>query len=179
MEKEREREMNEKYEKYGERYAPGAGFPPGSGGKYDDRFGEGGKYGDKFRPGEGGIYDDKYGGKYDKYDEKLDNRGGIGIGDKKYIDRDKYGNIGDNREGKGGQYGIGDDRYDNRKKGNLGDMGYGNKGDGRYGDLGGNKGGIGAQAKAKERMGRCCRCHRIFPRRLLTINKYFYKENRK
>ena len=31
----------------------------------------------------------------------------------------------------------------------------------------------------KEKMGRCCRCHRIFPRRLLTINRYFYKENRK
>ena len=33
--------------------------------------------------------------------------------------------------------------------------------------------------KTKERMGRCCRCHKIFPRRLLTINRYFYKENRK
>ena len=33
--------------------------------------------------------------------------------------------------------------------------------------------------KKHERMGRCCRCHRIFPRRLLTINRYFYKENRK
>ncbi len=33
--------------------------------------------------------------------------------------------------------------------------------------------------KNKEKMGRCCRCHRIFPRRLLTINRYFYKENRK
>ena len=31
----------------------------------------------------------------------------------------------------------------------------------------------------KEKMGRCCRCHRIFPRRLLTINRYFYRENRK
>jgi hypothetical protein len=28
-------------------------------------------------------------------------------------------------------------------------------------------------------MGRCCRCHRVFPRKLLTINRYFYKENRK
>ena len=178
-EREREREMKEKYGKYGERYGPGAGYAPGSGGIYDDKFGEGGKYGDKFKPGEGGIYDDKYVGKYDKYDEKLDNRGGIGKVDKKYGERDKYGNIGDNREGKGRQYGIGDDRYDNRKKDNLGDMGYGSKGDGRYGDLGGNKGGIGTQGKVKERMGRCCRCHRIFPRRLLTINKYFYKENRK
>ena len=32
--------------------------------------------------------------------------------------------------------------------------------------------------KVKEKMGRCCRCHRIFPRKLLSINKYFYKENR-
>ena len=31
----------------------------------------------------------------------------------------------------------------------------------------------------KERMGRCCRCKRIFPRRLLTINRYFYQDNRK
>lgn len=30
----------------------------------------------------------------------------------------------------------------------------------------------------KERMGRCCKCHKIFPRRLLSINRYFYKENR-
>ena len=27
--------------------------------------------------------------------------------------------------------------------------------------------------------GECCRCHRILPRRLLTINRYFYRENRK
>ena len=26
--------------------------------------------------------------------------------------------------------------------------------------------------------GECCRCHRILPRRLLTINRYFYRENR-
>ena len=32
--------------------------------------------------------------------------------------------------------------------------------------------------KVKERMGRCCRCHKIFPRKLLSINNYFYKENR-
>ena len=31
----------------------------------------------------------------------------------------------------------------------------------------------------KERMGRCCRCHKIYPRRILTINRYFYKDNRK
>ena len=29
-----------------------------------------------------------------------------------------------------------------------------------------------------EKMGRCCKCHRVFPRRLLTINKYFYSNNR-
>ena len=39
--------------------------------------------------------------------------------------------------------------------------------------------GIEGKGKTKERMGRCCRCHRVFPRRLLTINRYFYKENRK
>ena len=30
----------------------------------------------------------------------------------------------------------------------------------------------------EEKKGECCRCHRILPRRLLTINRYFYKENR-
>ena len=34
------------------------------------------------------------------------------------------------------------------------------------------------ERKTKERVGRCCRCHRIFPRKLLSINRYFYKENR-
>ena len=34
------------------------------------------------------------------------------------------------------------------------------------------------QKKTKERLGRCCRCHKIFPRKLLSINNYFYKENR-
>ena len=33
--------------------------------------------------------------------------------------------------------------------------------------------------KCKERMGRCCRCHKIYPRRILTFNRYFYKDNRK
>ena len=65
----------------------------------------------------------------------------------------------------------------------------GNKEDkygGKYGEDLNNKGdnkldnkGKGGKHKVKERMGRCCRCHRIFPRRLLTINRYFYKENRK
>jgi hypothetical protein len=35
------------------------------------------------------------------------------------------------------------------------------------------------KSKVKERMGRCCRCQRVFPRKMLTINRYFYKENRK
>ena len=30
----------------------------------------------------------------------------------------------------------------------------------------------------EDQKGECCRCHRILPRRLLTINRYFYKENR-
>ena len=35
------------------------------------------------------------------------------------------------------------------------------------------------KCNVKERMGRCCRCQRVFPRKMLTINRYFYKENRK
>ena len=199
-EREREREINEgrygpgyggpggKYAdrfgpgaggKYDERYRPGTGgkynerYGPGEGGKYGDRYGVGGKYGDRYgeggkygdRYGEGGKYGDRYGegGKYgDRYGEggKYGDRYGSGEGDR-YGDR--YGNLGDNINGKGGKYGLGDNRYD----------------DGKYGNLGDNRGGIGARGKDKERMGRCCRCHRIFPRRLLTINRYFYKENRK
>ena len=30
----------------------------------------------------------------------------------------------------------------------------------------------------EEQKGECCRCHKILPRRMLTINRYFYKENR-
>ena len=30
-----------------------------------------------------------------------------------------------------------------------------------------------------ELMGRCCKCHRVFPRRLLTVNQHFYRDNRK
>ena len=29
-----------------------------------------------------------------------------------------------------------------------------------------------------EQKGECCRCHKILPRRMLTINRYFYKDNR-
>ena len=35
-----------------------------------------------------------------------------------------------------------------------------------------------SQKREKERFGRCCRCHKVFPRKLLSINRYFYKENR-
>ena len=35
------------------------------------------------------------------------------------------------------------------------------------------------KSRVKERMGRCCRCQRVFPRKMLTINRYFYKDNRK
>ena len=36
-----------------------------------------------------------------------------------------------------------------------------------------------AFAHEHELMGRCCKCHRIFPRRLLTVNQHFYRDNRK
>ena len=29
-----------------------------------------------------------------------------------------------------------------------------------------------------EKMGRCCKCHKIFPRKMLSINQYFYSNNR-
>jgi hypothetical protein len=47
---------------------------------------------------------------------------------------------------------------------------YNNKNDDKYNEH---------HIQKNEKMGRCCRCHRIFPRKLLTINRYFYKENRK
>ena len=96
-------------------------------------------------------------------------------------EREMYDNKGDNKLDT-----LEDIRYDERYgkgEGRYGE-GYG-KGDRRHGE-GIGKGdrdkydkGFGPQGKRKERMGRCCRCHRIFPRRLLTINRYFYKENRK
>ena len=90
--------------------------------------------------------------KGERYEDKYDNRKNNfydGKGDKRYDDKYDYKNR---------------DKYDDR---------YGNKDRDRYD----NKD-IGAHGKRKERVGRCCRCHRIFPRRLLTINRYFYKENR-
>jgi len=32
--------------------------------------------------------------------------------------------------------------------------------------------------KYHEKMGRCCKCHKIFPRKILSINQYFYTNNR-
>ena len=184
MRREKERELEREKEKEREmmegKYGPGYGgkYGPGYGGKYDERYGPGGKYDERYgregkydeRYGPGGKFDEKYGrdGKYgekygDKYGDKYGEKYGDKYGDKyggKYDERgldkkgDKYGTLGDNRYGR-----KDDDRY--------------GKGDNRYEGLG-----IGKH-KVKERMGRCCRCHRIFPRRLLTINRYFYKENRK
>ena len=33
--------------------------------------------------------------------------------------------------------------------------------------------------KKNEEMGECMKCHRVFPRRLLTMNRNFYTNNRK
>lgn len=32
--------------------------------------------------------------------------------------------------------------------------------------------------KFHEKMGRCCKCHKIFPRKMLSVNQYFYSNNR-
>ena len=146
------------------------------------------------------MYDNKryYDNRYDnKYDNRYDNRN-----DNRYNDNyDNRGeNIKDKRYDNKFDYRVGDKNYDDR---------YGDKGrdedkdlcninnnknkiyDDRYGKKDGNKYNnrednnrednrdIGEHGKRKERMGRCCRCHKVFPRRLLTINRYFYKENRK
>ena len=204
-EKERERDREkEMYDdrKYGEKY--GGDYDNKRGGKYDERYGGkyddkyGGKYDDKY-----GYRDDlkyaeikdikDYGkignNQYDnRGDRRYDNRGEGNLYDHKYDDRRGYGRNGDGY-GKGGdRYGRGEEGYDKGGDiygkrdgyGNRADDGYGNKGQGGYGkgDRNDDKG-FGGQGKRKERMGRCCRCHRIFPRRLLTINRYFYKENRK
>ena len=109
-----------------------------------------------------------YGGKY--YDKEKkgydDGRGGKGYDDGRY----------DGRRGKGYDDGRGGKGYDDGRRGKGYDDGRGEKeyDDGKY-DIKDK----GKKHKIEERMGRCCRCHRIFPRRLLTINRYFYKENRK
>ena len=95
---------------------------------------------------------------------------------KNYYDRYKYGvnKYGDSMEDRV----IDDDKkynrkYDNEKK----DDNIENYED-KNNNIIDNNEEIGKH-KIKERMGRCCRCHKIFPRKLLTINRYFYKENRK
>ena len=164
-EKEREREREREKEMYDER---------NYGGKYGGPYDK--KRGDKYDERYGGKYDDKYGGEYrNKEDLKYED----------IKDIKDYGKIGDNRYDNRGE-GRGQGNIDNRYR--KGDEDYGNRGDDGYGNKGGEgsaKGdkyddkGIEGKGKTKERMGRCCRCHRVFPRRLLTINRYFYKENRK
>jgi len=100
-----------------------------------------------------GTYDDK--GRKDKYNDNYGRGFDDGRGGKGYDD------------GRRGEKGYGD--RDNEGRGRKGYE------DGRYD----NKDNKDHRHKTKERMGRCCRCHKIFPRRLLTINRYFYKENRK
>ncbi len=124
-------------------------------------------------------------GKYDKYDKF-----NIGYKDKKFNEfgendipdydkrkyQERYGDKGfDSKYNE--KYGP---KYDKYGKKIYNDNENQNKNRDRYGDEGKyesryDKNG---QMKVKERMGRCCRCHRIFPRRLLSINRYFYKENR-
>ena len=122
-------------------------------------------------------------GKYDKYDKF-----NIGYKDKKFNEfgendipdydkrkyQERYGDKGfDSKYNE--KYGPKYDKYgkkiyndnENQNRDRYGDEG---KYESRYDKNG--------QMKVKERMGRCCRCHRIFPRRLLSINRYFYKENR-
>ena len=164
-EKEREREREREKEMYDER---------NYGGKYGGPYDK--KRGDKYDERYGGKYDDKYGGEYrNKEDLKYED----------IKDIKDYGKIGDNRYDNRGE-GRGQGNLDNRYR--KGDEGYGNRGDDGYGNKGGEgsaKGdkyddkGIEGKGKTKERMGRCCRCKRIFPRRLLTINRYFYQDNRK
>ena len=122
-------------------------------------------------------------GKYDKYDKF-----NIGYKDKKFKEfgendipeydkrkyQERFGDKGfDSKYNE--KYGPKYDKYgkkiyndnENQNRDRYGDEG---KYESRYDKNG--------QMKVKERMGRCCRCHRIFPRRLLSINRYFYKENR-
>ena len=113
----------------------------------------------------------KYDNRYDNRDDYYKNEGRYNKGERY---EDKYDNRRDNiYDGKGDKrY---DDKYDYKDRNKYDDR-YGNKDRDR--DRYDNKD-IGTHGKRKERVGRCCRCHRIFPRRLLTINRYFYKENRK
>ena len=130
-------------------------------------------------------YQDRYNqkGEKDKYDQYDAGRKGNKFGENNYDDNDRNIN---QYEGKGfdSKYGHGfGPKYD--KYGNKIYDDKGNQYKDKYGKLGDNDEGKyeyrydkNGQMKVKERMGRCCRCHGIFPRRLLSINRYFYKENR-
>jgi len=120
----------------------------------------------------------------DKYDNRYDDKG------RRYPDYDninnkKYDNIHD-RKDKNKIYDNKDniyyDKYGDNNKGYDKYPGYdqfGNKIDDTYGKGDNRRMREDGKGKRKERMGKCCRCHKIFPRRLLSINRYFYKENRK
>ena len=150
--------------------------------KYQDRYGpkgEKGKY-DQYDTGRKGNKCDEH--NYDDKDRNINNINNINQYeernkgyDSKYGERfgpkyDKYGNK--EYDDKYNQF---KDRYgDENDLNKKGGKKYGDNGEGKY-DYRYDKDG---QIKEKKRMGRCCRCHRIFPRNLLSINRYFYKENR-
>ena len=191
MEKEREKEKYLYDNKDGRGYG-GKGYDKGYYGIYDDKgkgYGEGrgergyddrrydGKGGKGYEEGrrgpgyEDGRYEGRGGKGYE--DGRYEGRGGKGYEEGRYDGRGGKGYEEGRYDGKGGRgKGYEDGRYDGKGKGY--DDGRGEKGyeDGGYGIHD-------KKHKVKERMGRCCRCHKIFPRRLLTINRYFYKENRK
>ena len=91
--------------------------------------------------------------------------------DKRYDDKD-YNEINNRQEPI--------DKYNNKKyeKNKYGERYMNEEGNNDYKDYRDKNRDNKGHYKVKERMGRCCRCHRIFPRKLLSINKYFYKENR-
>jgi len=91
--------------------------------------------------------------------------------DKRYDDKD-YNEINNRQEPI--------DKYNNKKyeKNKYGERYMNEEGNNDYKDYRDKNRENRGHTKVKERMGRCCRCHRIFPRKLLSINKYFYKENR-
>ena len=91
--------------------------------------------------------------------------------DKRYDDKD-YNEINNRQEPI--------DKYNNKKyeKNKYGERYMNEEGNNDYKDYRDKNRENKGHYKVKERMGRCCRCHRIFPRKLLSINKYFYKENR-
>jgi len=91
--------------------------------------------------------------------------------DKRYDDKD-YNEINNRQEPI--------DKYNNKKyeKNKYGERYMNEEGNNDFKDYRDKNRENKGHYKVKERMGRCCRCHRIFPRKLLSINKYFYKENR-